>query len=38
MLGTLHLLCSQAPSFLSLIASTRSWDKPSWQRAFGATP
>jgi Winged helix DNA-binding domain len=37
MRASLHLLrSSQAPSFLSLIASTRAWEKPSWQRAFGA--
>jgi Winged helix DNA-binding domain len=39
MRGTLHLLrASDAPAVLSLIASARSWEKPSWQRAFGTTP
>jgi hypothetical protein len=39
MRGTLHLLRStDAPVFLSLVASARTWEKPSWQRAFGATP
>jgi hypothetical protein len=27
-----------AGAFLSLIASGRSWERPSWQRYFGVTP
>jgi hypothetical protein len=39
MRGTLHLLTPEdGPAFLSLIASGRSWERPSWQRAFGLTP
>src|SRR6266498_2307130 len=39
MRGTLHLLTpEEAGSFLSLIASGRSWERPSWQRYFGVTP
>jgi len=39
MRGTLHLLPPQeAGAFLSLIASGRSWERPSWQRYFGVTP
>lgn len=39
MRGTLHLLrSSEAAGFLSLIASARTWERPSWQRTFGATP
>jgi hypothetical protein len=39
MRGTLHVLRSaDAPSFLSLIASARTWEKGAWQRTFGATP
>jgi hypothetical protein len=39
MRGTLHLLpAAEAASYLSLIAAGRSWARPSWQRAFGATP
>ena len=39
MRGTLHLLAPQeAGAFLSLIASGRSWERPSWQRYFGVTP
>jgi hypothetical protein len=39
MRGTLHLLEPQeAGNFLSLIASGRSWERPSWQRYFGMTP
>jgi hypothetical protein len=39
MRGTLHLLTPQeAGAFLSLIASGRSWERPSWQRYFGVTP
>ena len=39
MRGTLHLLTPHdAGAFLSLIASGRSWERPSWQRYFGMTP
>jgi hypothetical protein len=36
--GTLHLLTPRAgAAFLSLIASARPWDRPSWVRYFHAT-
>ena len=39
MRGTLHLLAPEdAGAFLSLMASGRSWERPSWQRYFGVTP
>jgi len=39
MRGTLHLLKAEdAGTFLSLVASGRSWERPSWQRYFGVTP
>jgi hypothetical protein len=39
MRGTLHLLTPEdAGAFLSLIASGRSWERPSWQQYFGVTP
>ena len=39
MRGTLHLLTPEdAGNFLSLMASGRSWELPSWQRYFGLTP
>ncbi|WP_017603253.1 winged helix DNA-binding domain-containing protein [Nocardiopsis alkaliphila] len=39
MRGTLHLIRSEeVGAYLSLLASGRMWEKPSWQRAFGATP
>ncbi len=39
MRGTLHLFRpEEAGAFLSLIASGRSWERPSWQRYFGMTP
>ena len=39
MRGALHLLSPEsAGAFLSLIASGRSWERPSWQRYFGVTP
>ena len=39
MRGTLHLLTPEdAGSFLSLLASGRSWERPSWQQYFGVTP
>lgn len=39
MRGTLHLLTPEdGGAFLSLIASGRSWERPSWQRYFGVAP
>ena len=39
MRGTLHLLePGEAGVFLSLMASGRTWERPSWQRYFGVTP
>src|SRR5919197_1373951 len=39
MRGTLHLLTPEdAGNFLSLMASGRTWELPSWQRYFGLTP
>lgn len=39
MRGTLHLLPAEdAAAFLVLCASVRHWEKPSWQKTFGATP
>jgi hypothetical protein len=39
MRGTLHLLPpDKAGTFLSLMASGRSWERPSWQRYFGVSP
>jgi hypothetical protein len=39
MRGTLHLLTpEEAGAFLSLLASGRSWERPSWQRYFKITP
>jgi winged helix DNA-binding protein len=38
MRGALHLLTpKEAGAFLSLMASGRSWERPSWQRYFGMT-
>ena len=38
MRGTLHLLRpEEAGTYLSLMASGRSWERPSWQRYFGVT-
>ena len=35
MRGTLHALTvEQAPTFLSLLAASRSWERAAWQRAF----
>ncbi|MGR7023277.1 DNA glycosylase AlkZ-like family protein [Geodermatophilus sp. URMC 62] len=35
MRGTLHLLPpALAPAYLALLAATRSWEKPAWQRTF----
>ncbi|MCI2419488.1 winged helix DNA-binding domain-containing protein [Saccharopolyspora sp. K220] len=39
MRGTLHVFhSSEVGAYLSLMASARTWEKPSWQRAFGASP
>lgn len=39
MRGTLHAMApEQAAAALSLIGSARTWQKPSWQKTFGATP
>jgi hypothetical protein len=39
MRGTLHLLTpDDAGTYLSLMASGRTWELPSWQRYFGLTP
>ena len=39
MRGTLHLLrTADAGAYLSVMASVRSWEKPSWQKASGVTP
>ncbi|GAB6900339.1 winged helix DNA-binding domain-containing protein [Kineosporia succinea] len=39
MRGTLHLCTpGSAAEILSLVASARTWTKPSWQKTFGATP
>lgn len=38
MRGTLHVLAADdAPSYLALLAATRSWEKPVWQRTFITT-
>ncbi|MDH6224488.1 winged helix DNA-binding domain-containing protein [Streptomyces sp. MJP52] len=39
MRGTLHLLTpDHMAAYLSLMAAARTWEKPSWQRAFGVSP
>ncbi|MFD4350943.1 winged helix DNA-binding domain-containing protein [Nocardia sp. NPDC058518] len=39
MRGTLHAMVpEQAAAALSLIGSARTWEKPAWQKTFGATP
>ncbi|MEV4238655.1 MULTISPECIES: winged helix DNA-binding domain-containing protein [unclassified Nocardia] len=39
MRGTLHALTpDMAAAVLSLIGSARTWEKPAWQRTFGASP
>lgn len=39
MRGTLHALRpGDAAAALPLMAATKIWEKPSWQRTFGATP
>jgi hypothetical protein len=35
MRGTLHVLAAdEAPAYLALMAATRSWERPVWQRTF----
>jgi Winged helix DNA-binding domain len=39
MRGTLHLLApSEAGAYLSLVGAARSWERGSWQKAFGVAP
>lgn len=39
MRGTLHLLPpDDAGAYLALLAAGRSWERPSWTKAFGVTP
>ncbi|NEW37429.1 winged helix DNA-binding domain-containing protein [Nocardia cyriacigeorgica] len=39
MRGTLHAMTPDtAAACLNLLAAARTWEKPSWQRTFGATP
>jgi hypothetical protein len=39
MRGTLHLLApKEAGAYLSLVGAARSWEKASWQKAFGMAP
>ncbi|MFC6010316.1 winged helix DNA-binding domain-containing protein [Nocardia lasii] len=39
MRGTLHAMVpEQAAAALSVIGSARTWEKPSWQKTFGASP
>lgn len=39
MRGALHLLpADEAAAYLALCATIRNWEKPSWQKNFGATP
>ena len=39
MRGSLHLLAPKdGGAFLALMAAGRSWERPSWTKAFGATP
>jgi hypothetical protein len=39
MRGSIHLLAPDTGgAFLSLMAAARSWERPSWQRAFGMSP
>ncbi|MGV9539978.1 DNA glycosylase AlkZ-like family protein [Nocardia beijingensis] len=39
MRGTLHaLLPEMAAAVLALIGSARTWEKPAWQKTFGASP
>src|SRR5205807_1644443 len=37
--GTLHQLpAAEGSAYLSLMGALRSWERPAWQRTFGATP
>jgi hypothetical protein len=39
MRGTLHVLApNEAGAYLSLVGAARSWEKGSWQKAFGVAP
>ncbi|MFG2893847.1 winged helix DNA-binding domain-containing protein [Streptomyces sp. NPDC048248] len=39
MRGTLHVLpADEVASYLALLGAARSWEKPSWQKAFGVSP
>jgi hypothetical protein len=39
MRGTLHLLpADQAAAYLAVCATARIWEKPSWEKTFGASP
>lgn len=39
MRGTLHLLTpATGPALLAVMAAGRSWERPSWERFFGASP
>ena len=39
MRGTLHLLApGEAGAYLALVGASRSWEKGSWQKAFGLAP
>ncbi|OLT26854.1 hypothetical protein BJF79_43050 [Actinomadura sp. CNU-125] len=39
MRGTLHLLpAGEAAAYLALCGVARHWERPSWQKTFGATP
>lgn len=39
MRGTLHLLPAEVmAAYLALLGAARTWEKPSWQRAFGVSP
>jgi hypothetical protein len=38
MRGTLHLLTpDEAGAYLALVGTVRTWERPSWQRAFGVS-
>ncbi len=38
MRGTLHVLAAEdAPAYLALLAASRSWERPVWQRSFITT-
>lgn len=39
MRGTLHVLpADEVAAYLALLGAARSWEKPSWQKAFGVSP